>query len=314
MKYGYVIKNASVAVEEELELVNRYTRRKLNADEVYLFTVALCDNEVDRDFERFTVEALFELERLFVGKTGIIDHDPSAMNMKARIISCAVEAPENRKTTLGDDYFRLTARAYIPKNDHTAELIELIDTGIIKEVSVGCAVTHTRCSVCGEEMHSPACSHRKGQLYGSERCYGELSGVSDAYEFSFVAVPAQRDAGVVKAMRKEMNMEEIIKSIKAGVACSFSEGELRQLSDYITELETHMREATLYRAELEKSAVAQLAQQLSMDTQMLSHIVKKLSVDELRSLSTAAKSETEARPQLALPVASRSGQNTQFTI
>ena len=75
MKNGQVIKNADSAdLMKEMELVNRYSRRQLSADEVYLFTVALCDNDVDRDYERFTVESLFELEKLFVGKTGIIDH------------------------------------------------------------------------------------------------------------------------------------------------------------------------------------------------------------------------------------------------
>ena len=67
MKNGQVIKTAAAMdTAEEMALVNRYTRRDLSADEVYLFSVALCDNDIDRDYERFTVEALFELEKLFV--------------------------------------------------------------------------------------------------------------------------------------------------------------------------------------------------------------------------------------------------------
>ena len=88
MKNGMVIKSAAHdTLTDEMALVNTYSRRELSADEVYLFTVALCDNDIDRDNERFTVESLFELEKLFVGKTGIIDHDPTAKNQKARIIS-----------------------------------------------------------------------------------------------------------------------------------------------------------------------------------------------------------------------------------
>ena len=33
---------------EDLELIGRYTRRPLGAEEVYVFPVVLCDNEVDR--------------------------------------------------------------------------------------------------------------------------------------------------------------------------------------------------------------------------------------------------------------------------
>ena len=58
--------------DDELELINRFTRRNLAKNEVYAFSVVLCDNDVDRDGERFTTESLYELEKLFVGKTGKI--------------------------------------------------------------------------------------------------------------------------------------------------------------------------------------------------------------------------------------------------
>ena len=45
---------SSRPTDEELKLINAYTRRELSADEVYAFTVVLCDNDVDRDNERFT--------------------------------------------------------------------------------------------------------------------------------------------------------------------------------------------------------------------------------------------------------------------
>ncbi len=66
---GGVASDAGSATAEELELINTYTRRTLTAGEVYVFTVVLCDNDVDRDGERFTVESLFALEKLFVGAT-----------------------------------------------------------------------------------------------------------------------------------------------------------------------------------------------------------------------------------------------------
>jgi hypothetical protein len=33
--------------------INRFARTPLTAEQVYCFAVRLCDNEVDRDFERF---------------------------------------------------------------------------------------------------------------------------------------------------------------------------------------------------------------------------------------------------------------------
>ena len=71
--------------EDELERINALTRRALGADEVYTFALRLCDNDIDRDFERFTPQTLEELAPMFVGKAGIFDHQWSARGQAARI-------------------------------------------------------------------------------------------------------------------------------------------------------------------------------------------------------------------------------------
>ena len=52
--------------EEELELINKYTKKRLTGDEVYVFSVTLCDNEVDRDFEVFSLETMEGLRELLL--------------------------------------------------------------------------------------------------------------------------------------------------------------------------------------------------------------------------------------------------------
>ena len=61
---------------------------------------------------------------------------------------------------------------------------------------MGCAVERAVCSICGQDIHT--CPHEKGEEYGGQQCWADLVGATDAYEWSFVAVPAQREAGVVK--------------------------------------------------------------------------------------------------------------------
>ena len=82
---GYVLLKSGALTAEELEKINRYTRRAFQEEELYTFSVVLCDNEVDRDMERFTIPALERLGELFLGKTGIFDHAPQAQNQAARI-------------------------------------------------------------------------------------------------------------------------------------------------------------------------------------------------------------------------------------
>ncbi len=246
----------SVPTNEELELINKYTRREFKAEEVYVFSLTLCDNDIDRDFERFTVEALFELEKLFVGKTGIVDHESRSKNQTARIFKCMVEAVEGKKTATGDDYFRLTARAYIPETAGNRETIMSIDSGIRKEVSVGCAVEESLCSICGKPLGRAGCNHQKGKTYDGKLCFAELMSPYDAYEWSFVAVPAQREAGVTKSFKKlngrnEKTMEGIMKSLEKRCEVAFTKGECEKLFDYIKDLEKDAKAGKEYRKSLE---------------------------------------------------------------
>ena len=58
----------------QLEKINAQAKAPLTAEEVYVFSVRLCDDQPDRDHERFQTEALGKLAPMFIGKTGIVDH------------------------------------------------------------------------------------------------------------------------------------------------------------------------------------------------------------------------------------------------
>ena len=184
---------------EELELINTLARKELTAAEVYTFCVRLCDNEVDRDGERFPEETLAQLARLLVGKAGLFDHRWSARGQTARIYRTELVREEGVTTLAGDPYCYVKGWAYVPRTEGNRELIEQIESGILKEVSVGCAVEKIVCSVCGGELGQ--CGHTRGTEYDGRLCFGELTGAADAYEWSFVAVPAQKNAGVMKQMQ-----------------------------------------------------------------------------------------------------------------
>ena len=106
-------------------------------------------------------------------------------------------------TRAGDGYCWLKGWAYMVRTEGNRDLIAEIEGGIKREVSVGCAVERAVCSVCGCDRNTADCEHEKGRMYGGQLCFISLEGASDAYEFSFVAVPAQPAAGVVKSARLE---------------------------------------------------------------------------------------------------------------
>lgn len=181
-----------------MEQINRFARRELTPEEVYTFKVTLCDNDIDRDYERFTDSALEKLARLFIGKTGIYDHNPAGRNQWARIYAAEVMTEEGKLTKDGQPYRFLQAKAYMVRTAANEDLIAEIEAGIKKEVSVGCSVRHKWCSICGADRSNEECSHRQGKEYNGRLCHVRLDEPDDAYEFSFVAVPAQPAAGITK--------------------------------------------------------------------------------------------------------------------
>lgn len=185
-----------------LEDINRLSRASLSAQEVYAFSLCLCDNEVDRDQERFPEKTLEQLAPLFVGKSGLFDHSWSARGQAARLYRTEVVREPERLTQAGDGYCWLKGWAYMVRTPDNQGLIAEIEGGIKKEVSVGCAVKRAVCSICGAER-GQSCGHKPGEVYDGAQCFFQLEEAVDAYEFSFVAVPAQPRAGVVKRFGSE---------------------------------------------------------------------------------------------------------------
>lgn len=295
---------------DDLALINKLTQKELGDEDVYSFSLILCDNEVDRDFERFDTESLKTLEKLFVGKTGLYNHSFDAKDQTARLFRCELVRDTGKKTAAGEDYAYLKAGAYMPKTQKNADLISEIEAGIKKEVSISCSVKRTVCSVCGGDFNKGECRHKKGRVYEGRLCHGILKEPTDAYEWSFVAVPAQRADGVTKSFcisereKGERDINKIFeKVLEAGEA--LTEDERARLKAHIKALEEASREAEAYREELIfeiiKMGKISLAQ---MPGESLTDICKRLSISQLRELKEAIGHEAckalPLKPQLAV--------------
>ena len=280
--------SSGVPTAAQLEAINVQAKAQLTAAQVYIFSLRLCDDQVDRDQERFDTAALPVLANLFVGKTGIVDHCWSAENQVARIFETQVVREQ------GVSF--IEAWAYIRRGGSNDEIIADIEAGIKKEVSVGCAMGKSVCSICGGEYGS--CGHRKGEYYDGQHCCAILMDPVDAYEFSFVAVPAQREAGVLKAMHGRNRT-------------------LKELADeFGTQAEYHslFKEAQLgrqYRKELETDVV-RLCKILDLGSEqdVMQNIVKTAAAEDLQKLRRALEEKTAE----LLPVTTQLGGFEQQTV
>lgn len=190
---GVSIKSVS---EGDLQIINSMTRREFTADELYVFPVLCCDSRLDRDGDRFTKESLDQMAAMAKGVTVIFDHSWSAYGQTARLYKAEVRQA-------ADGEYELVAWAYMPKNEKTQAVIDAIDAGILKEVSVGFAYKELQCSICKQDYFGGNCPHYRGREYDGQIAFTWINGVAEWYELSFVAVPAQPRAGVEKSWRQE---------------------------------------------------------------------------------------------------------------
>ena len=195
---------AGMPNEEAMRLISRYAKTLPEPEQVYCFAVRLCDNDIDRDHERFDDQALRDMAPLFEGKAGLFDHQWSAKQQVARLYKAEVVVEAGKATRDGRPYQYLKGYAYMLRGESCDALIADIEGGIKREVSVGLSCSKATCSLCGRVWGQ--CDHVKGHVYDGYsdiKCHVVLSEPTDAYEWSFVAVPAQREAGVMKQLRAE---------------------------------------------------------------------------------------------------------------
>ena len=265
----------------QLEKINALAKARLNGEQVYVFSLRLCDDQMDRDFERFDTQALPELARMFLGKTGIVDHQWSTEKQVARIF-------ETQVVKEGSVSY-IKAWAYIRRGGANEETIADIEAGIKKEVSVGCAMGQAVCSICCGEYGT--CGHGKGQSYDGQVCCAILRQPVDAYESSSVAVPAQREAGVLKAMGAgQKRLKELAEQFGA-------QGEYQALK----------QQAALgqrYRKELEDSVVRLgLSLELGLQEPVLRRLAQCAGAEDL----TAVKAAWQERLEQLMPVVTQLG-------
>lgn len=211
---GVITKMASVSpldvTDADLKKINKYTLSPVKAEDVFIFKATIADNEQDdRNYMPFNLKALQDLTKLYPGRTMLKDHNRKADNQIARVYDTELIQDANKTTELGELHTELVAKIYMIKTDSNKDLIAEIMGGIKKEVSTSTVPEKMICSICGCDNMKDYCRHWPGREYtvddgspkGSKRrCKMLLNGAKEAYELSFVAVPAQPRAGTHKSV------------------------------------------------------------------------------------------------------------------
>lgn len=195
----------TTASSEDMVKINKFALVELKPEDVFIFPVKLCDNNVDRDNDKFTHNFLQQVADKSVGLTGLLDHQWISENQKSRIFDAQLVKSDTEKNNIGEPLEYVLAKAYTTVDN--TEYINKIKSGLFKEVSIGFESDAGTCSICGGTMHYCECDngHIKGQTYEDKKCYNIIDNLTEMLEWSIVSVPAQRDAGIKEKMAGPKN-------------------------------------------------------------------------------------------------------------
>ena len=197
--------------DNDLAIINKGTLREFKAEEVYLFPVRMCDNEIDASLEKMTPDALKTVANLvneYASNGNFVpilhNHDwDSAEEIEANIFSAEVITSTSEFNSVGEPLVYVAAKAYtIPDN---VNFIKKIEAGLLKKGSLGFTTGKDICSICGAEIYT--CEHNLGAVYEDKLCYKVIKDVKDIKEWSLVAVPCQKDTGI--KIKSNNNKKEV---------------------------------------------------------------------------------------------------------
>jgi hypothetical protein len=204
-KYG-------VPTEEQLAKINTLTKRPFKADELYVFKAKMIgDALIPNRNIKLSKELLagyaknaqdgnvaYMQNHRWTALMGMADQK-GVINLGRVFDSWLQESHD-----LPDETVAQYGMVYIPRDRvkdgvDTNEVIQSIEDGTQRDVSVGIGWTFSECSICQNDIRSSKCEHWPGQTYDGKLCYVNAKPPGDEFELSGVFAGAYPTAEVLSA-------------------------------------------------------------------------------------------------------------------
>lgn len=251
--------------DEQMALIQPYLIGEIPAEDLYVRSMVLAHNGIDRDRESLSPDLLSDLAETLVGKGLHIRH-PMGLDgdtgpgegrfFAAELITMSLD---QARQALGDPQLRflpgvteavlLEASFYTVKTTDNAALLKKIDAGIARDVSIGFRSSNYK---------------RIGQPDNDETLLAyELQPPGEAYEGSLVWLGAQPGAGITKHAKTEdidMDQEELdkLKKAAADAKAEYAVIEKALGADALADLDNTkslIADGKAYRADLIQSVI-----------------------------------------------------------
>lgn len=166
---------------DRMEEVNRYALRPLQEEEVAVFTLDLCNNQVDRHHSRFPEEELERVSKLTPGRPLMERHDMAGSLPRGTFFRSRLHREGERVS--------VRPEVYVLRSEGNRDFILNIEGGVYRETSIGFSFRRPECSICGRDLR--VCAHVPGRSYGGKPCHFVMRGVMEVLEGSVVPAGSQ---------------------------------------------------------------------------------------------------------------------------
>jgi phage head maturation protease len=170
--------------------VNKFTLRPLERDEFAVFTMDLCNNQIDAHYSRFPVDELESINEMVPGRPFMERHDTKGTLPRGTFFRSRLHEEAE------GEYVSVRPDVYILHTDENRDLIANIEGGVYRATSIGFSFMHPECSICHKDIRT--CDHVPGRTYGDESCHYVMHEVVSVLEGS-VVFSASQGTGFVAA-------------------------------------------------------------------------------------------------------------------
>ncbi len=176
--------------KDDMAKIQRFALRELSADEVAVFTMNLCNDQIDRHASRFPKKELETINRMIRGKPTMVNHDMSQMPRGRFFDSRMAKGPTGPQSISNSkDALFVQPSFYMLREPENESFIRNIEAGIYSGTSIGFSFDTPECSICSCDLR--ACAHWPGDEYEGVECHYIMHDVRDVFEGSIVPLGSQ---------------------------------------------------------------------------------------------------------------------------
>lgn len=176
--------------DQDLAKIQRFALKELKSEELAVFRMNLCNDQIDRHASRFPEKELKAINRMIVGKPTMVNHDMSALPRGRFFDSRMAIGPTGTQSiSTSTDALFVQPSTYMLREPENESFIRNIEAGIYSGTSIGFAFDTPECSVCNCDLR--VCAHWPGEDYDGEICHYIMHDVRDVFEGSIVPLGSQ---------------------------------------------------------------------------------------------------------------------------